>query len=88
MEHKFQQGLAMKNAKDVILQVSKEFEEMTGRKYGLFEEYKMEDAEMAIVVLNSTAGTAKYTVEYYKGTTLVEEDTDTTGSGNIGDVVA
>ena len=32
--------------------------------------------------------TAKYTVEYYKGTTLVEEDTDTTGSGNIGDAVA
>lgn len=62
-EHKFQQGLAMKNAKDVILEVSKEFEEMTGRKYGLFEEYKMEDAEMAIVVLNSTAGTAKYTID-------------------------
>lgn len=62
-EHKFQQGLAMKNAKDVILEVSKEFEEMTGRKYGLFEEYKMEDADMAIVVLNSTAGTAKYTID-------------------------
>ena len=36
---------------------------MTGREYGLIEEYKMEDAEIAIVVLNSTAGTAKYTVD-------------------------
>ena len=63
MEHKFQQGLAMKRAKDVILEVSKEFEALTGRKYGLFEEYKMEDADYAIVVLNSTAGTAKYTID-------------------------
>ena len=62
-EHKFQQAEAMRKAKDVILAVSKEFEEMTGRKYGLFEEYKMEDAETAIVVLNSTAGTAKAVVD-------------------------
>ena len=62
-EHKFQQAEAMRKAKDVILQVSKEFEELTGRKYGLFEEYKMEDAETAIVVLSSTAGTAKYVVD-------------------------
>ena len=62
-EHKFQQAEAMRAAKDVILEVSKEFEEMTGRKYGLFEEYNMEDAEIAIVVLNSTAGTAKFVVD-------------------------
>ncbi len=62
-EHKFQQAQAMRDAKDVIEEVSKEFFEMTGRKYGLIEEYKMEDAELAIVVLNSTAGTAKYTVD-------------------------
>ncbi len=49
----------MVNAKDVILEVSKKFEEMTGRKYGLFEEYKLDDAEIAIVCMNSTAGTAK-----------------------------
>ena len=62
-EHKFQQAEGMRAAKDVILEVSKEFAEMTGRKYGLFEEYKMEDAEIAIVVLNSTAGTAKFVVD-------------------------
>ena len=62
-EHKFQQAEAMRKAKDVILEVSKEFYELTGREYKLFEEYKMEDAETAIIVLNSTAGTAKYVVD-------------------------
>jgi len=61
-EHKTQQAIAMKNAKQVILDVAKEFEEMTGRKYSFFEEYMLEDAEIAIVVLNSTAGTAKHVV--------------------------
>lgn len=62
-EHKAQQALAMKNAKNVILEVSKEFENWTGRHYGLFEEYKLDDAEVAIVCMNSTAGTAKFTVD-------------------------
>ena len=53
----------MRNAKRVILEVAAEFEKLTGRKYGLFEEYMMEDAEYAIVVLNSTAGTAKEAVK-------------------------
>ena len=59
MEHKYQQAQAMLKATKVILDVSKEFAALTGRDYGLFEEYKMEDAERAIIVLNSTAGTAK-----------------------------
>ena len=62
-EHKAQQAEAMKNAKKVILEVSKDFEKMTGRKYGLFEEYKLDDAEIAIVCMNSTAGTTKYVVD-------------------------
>ena len=61
-EHKAQQAEAMKNAKQVILDVAKDFEKMTGRKYGLFEEYKMEDSEVAIVCMNSTAGTTKAVV--------------------------
>lgn len=62
-EHKRQQAEAMKNAKKVILEVADEYYKLTGRKYGLFEEYKMEDAEVAMVVLNSTAGTAKFVVD-------------------------
>lgn len=62
-EHKAQQAEAMRKAKDVILEVSKEFENWTGRHYGLFEEYKLDDADIAIVCMNSTAGTTKFTVD-------------------------
>ena len=60
-EHKRQQAKAMSDAKQVILDVAKDFEKLTGRKYGFIEEYKMEDAEIAVVCMNSTAGTAKHT---------------------------
>ena len=62
-EHKYQQAQAMRNAKKVILDVAKDFEKMTGRKYGLFEEYRLEDAEVAIVCMNSTAGTTKEAID-------------------------
>ncbi len=62
-EHKTQQADAMRAAKQVILNVSKEFENWTGRHYGLFEEYKLNDAEIAIVCMNSTAGTTKAVVD-------------------------
>ena len=61
-EHKAQQAKAMEAAKKVILEVAEDFEKLTGRKYGFFEEYKLDDAEIAIVCMNSTAGTAKATV--------------------------
>ncbi len=61
-EHKRAQAEAMKNSKKIILEVAQEFEKLTGRKYGFFEEYRMDDAEIAVVVLNSTAGTAKTVV--------------------------
>ena len=62
-EHKAQQGEAIKAAKQVILDVSKEFEKWTGRHYDLFEEYKLDDAEIAVVCMNSTAGTTKAVVD-------------------------
>jgi pyruvate ferredoxin oxidoreductase alpha subunit len=62
MEHKYQQATAMQNAKKVLLQVAKEFSAVSGRSYGLFEEYKMEDAERALVLIGSSAGTAKAVV--------------------------
>ena len=62
-EHKRQQAKAMENAKQVILDVAKDFENRTGRKYSFFEEFMMEDAEVAIIVLNSTAGTTKAVVK-------------------------
>ena len=62
-EHKREQAQSMMNAKQVILEVSAEFEKLSGRKYGLFEEYKLEDADIAMVIINSTAGTAKMVVD-------------------------
>jgi len=62
-EHKYQQNEAMQHAKKVVLEIAKEFEAMTGRKYGFFEEYCLEDAEIAIVCMNSTAGTTKAVVD-------------------------
>lgn len=62
-EHKREQAESMINAKKVILDVAKEFEKLSGRKYGLFEEYKLDDAEIAAVIINSTAGTAKTVVD-------------------------
>ncbi len=62
-EHKRQQIEAMKKAKKVVLEIGKEFKQTFGREYKLFEEYWLSDAERAIVVLSSTAGTAKEVVD-------------------------
>ncbi len=62
-EHKRQQAEAMREAKKVILDIAREYEKLTGRKYSFFEEYRLDDAEIGIVVLNSTAGTAKEVVD-------------------------
>ena len=62
-EHKYQQAEAMRNAKKVIKEVAEDFEKWTGRKYEFFEKYKLDDAEIAIVCMNSTAGTTKAVVD-------------------------
>ena len=62
-EHKRQQVDAMEKATPVILEVTKEFNDRFGRDYGLFEPYRLEDADVAVVVANSTAGTAKTVVD-------------------------
>lgn len=63
METKRGQREAMQNARKVILETAKRFEEMTGRKYGFFEGYHLEDADYAIVIIGSAAGTCKAAVD-------------------------
>lgn len=63
METKMNQRLAMENAKKVILEVAEEFEQISGRKYGFFEEYKLDDADYAIVIIGSAAGTTKDAID-------------------------
>jgi len=62
-EHKRQQVEAMENATQVILDVAAEFNKKFNRDYGLFEAYKLDDADVAVVVVNSTAGTTKVVVD-------------------------
>ncbi|MCM1181847.1 MAG: pyruvate ferredoxin oxidoreductase [Roseburia sp.] len=68
METKRGQRQAMLEARQVILDVAARFEEMTGRKYGFFEEYRMEDAAYAIVIIGSAAGTCKAAVDHIRNT--------------------
>ena len=63
MEHKKQQAEAMKNARGAILAQAERFAALTGRRYGFFEEYRMDDAELALVLMGSTAGTARAAVD-------------------------
>ncbi len=54
---------AMVNSKGIIKEVSEEFYNITGRKYDLYEEYMLDDAEIGIIALNSTAGTIKDVID-------------------------
>ena len=63
MEAKKNQETALENAKEVILEVAKKFKEISGREYGLFEEYKTEDADYIMLIMGSAAGTAKEAVD-------------------------
>jgi pyruvate ferredoxin oxidoreductase alpha subunit len=62
-EHRQQLADAMRQASGIILDVAKDFEATFGRKYGLYEKYRMDDAEVAIVIIGSAAGTAKVVVD-------------------------
>jgi pyruvate ferredoxin oxidoreductase alpha subunit len=62
-EHRMHVAEAMRGAKKVILEVADEFAKKFGRQYGLFEGYKLEDAEHVIVALGSTCGTTKVVVD-------------------------
>ena len=63
MEAKRNQAEGMKNAVAVVKEVAKEFAAISGREYGLFEEYCMEDAERAVVIIGSAAGTTKDAID-------------------------
>ncbi|MCX8027453.1 MAG: pyruvate ferredoxin oxidoreductase [Thermodesulfovibrionales bacterium] len=66
MEYRKAHDEVMSKVSGVVLEVAKDFERISGRKYGLFETYRLEDAEIALVVLNSAAGTSKDVVDAYR----------------------
>ncbi|MGQ9477228.1 MAG: pyruvate ferredoxin oxidoreductase [Candidatus Bipolaricaulia bacterium] len=63
-ELKRQQVDAMGSVPRVLLEVQAEFSRLSGREYqGFFEPYYLDDAEYAMVVMGSTAGTAKEAID-------------------------
>jgi len=64
-EFKRQQEEAMRNALKIIQDINEEYAQISGRCYGdgLLDSYYLNDAEIAIVCLGSTAGTVKTVVD-------------------------
>jgi pyruvate ferredoxin oxidoreductase alpha subunit len=59
INNKKQHSQAMEAARRVIPGVFAELAELTGRRYPVLDAYRMEDAEVAVILLNSAAETAK-----------------------------
>lgn len=66
MEYKRMQHEAMSKVKAVVLKVAEDFAKISGRKYGIFETYRLDDAEIGIVILNSAAGTTKDVIDEFR----------------------
>lgn len=65
-EYKRAQHEVMTKVKGVVLDVAADFKKMSGREYGLFEKYRLDDADIAIVILSSAAGTTKDVIDQYR----------------------
>lgn len=59
----FQQSEAMYKAADIYKEVAAEYAKLSGREYEILDLYKMEDAEVALFLLNSAAESAKDVVD-------------------------
>ncbi len=62
-EHKAQQADAMRTSLTIIPSVFNEFKKTFGKTHDFIDTYKLDDAEIAICVLSSTAGTARGIVD-------------------------
>ncbi len=62
-ELRHQLNAALAAARGVFAELAEEYAELSGRRYSLLERYGLEDAELAIVCLGSTAGTVKDAVD-------------------------
>lgn len=59
MNNHYQQSVAMEHAGRVFEEVAQEYAALSGRTYETLDLYKMEDAEVALYLLNSAAESAK-----------------------------
>jgi pyruvate ferredoxin oxidoreductase alpha subunit len=66
INNKKQLSLAMEAARRVIPEVLEELAALTGRHYPLMDAYRMDDAEVAVILINSAAETAKEVADRFR----------------------
>ena len=62
-ETRSQQIPVMEESIKDYLKIGEELSKITGREYKLFDKYNMDDADVVIVTMNSTAGTTKTAID-------------------------
>ncbi len=68
-KHRISHCEGMEAAKRVINEVDREYGEMFGRSYGgLLEEYRMEGADMVLITVGSSTGTARVIIDRMRDT--------------------
>lgn len=63
MNNRYQLHLAMRDAASYLPALFSEYEKLSGRKYGMIEGYRNDDAEVMLVMLGSSYHTAKDAVD-------------------------
>jgi len=66
MEYRKAHEQVMRETQRVVREVSADFSRISGRSYDLFESYRLDDAEVGIVVMSSAAGTTKEVIDGYR----------------------
>lgn len=66
MEFRRAQAEVSTKVAQVVLDIADEYEKISGRRYELFESYRLDDAEIALVILSSAAGTSKDVVDAFR----------------------
>ncbi|WP_019640249.1 thiamine pyrophosphate-dependent enzyme [Paenibacillus fonticola] len=63
INNRYQQSQAMYKAEEVFERIAEEYELLTGRKYEMLDTYRMEDAEVAVFLMNSASEIIKDVVD-------------------------
>ncbi|MGF7048832.1 pyruvate ferredoxin oxidoreductase alpha subunit [Paenibacillus sp. DS2015] len=63
INNRYQQSQAMYSAGEVFEVISREYEQLTGRQYDMLDMYQMEDAEVAVFLMNSASEIIKDVVD-------------------------
>lgn len=66
MEFRKAHDAVMSKVPQVVMDVAGDFEKISGRRYGLFDTYRLDDAEIGIVILSSAAGTSKDVIDEFR----------------------